>query len=83
MAAYINGYRQRIREKMQNQSLIAYYQAGLIATLFSGKKGDVPCVWDVFPFWTEEETEELDQQRMISELKKTLLSMNTGRKEGD
>lgn len=53
MLHYIEFHREKERRKLQDQSIIAYYQAMLIAgSVINGECGEV---FEHFPYWTEDE----------------------------
>lgn len=54
LCAAIDGWQRRERQRNQANAVIAYRQAGLIASYFGDSHKNQP-VYDVFPFWTEEE----------------------------
>lgn len=48
----------------------------VIGSLFS-KKHDIPKLWEAFPFWTDDEVDEMEDAITIQQLKRDLMSMNT------
>lgn len=63
----LEGLRERERQQMQCQAVIAYQQVGLLAEVFGG--GKIREVYEIFPFWEEEEIRELkvEKYRQIME----------------
>jgi hypothetical protein len=63
----ISAQRERLRRESQNQAVIAYRQAGLIAKAVL--EGKLPELWEAFPFWNEKEVKEmrLEKYRHIME----------------
>ncbi|MCD8142012.1 MAG: hypothetical protein LUD83_01815 [Clostridiales bacterium] len=53
MVSAVEGMQERERLRSQRQAIIALGQAQLTARAFGG--GQLPEVWEVFPFWSEEE----------------------------
>lgn len=45
------------RRRMQDEAVVAYQQAGLIARAVV--EGKMPEIYEVFPFWTEEEVRQM------------------------
>lgn len=50
---YINYHREQSRKRLQEKSLVAYYQAVFTAKLIS--EGNIGEVFEEFPFWSEDE----------------------------
>lgn len=74
--AYIKAWRERLREQSKESARIAYGHAMVIGSLFS-KKHDIPKLWEAFPYWTDDEVDEMEDAIMIQQLKRDLMSMNT------
>ena len=55
-------------KRLKEQSRIAFIQAGLIVSYFNGKNADLT-VSEVFPYWTEEEQQEMKKQAQIEKYK--------------
>lgn len=59
----VRGCRERQRREYQAKSILAARQAEYFGLLLSGKGGQVPEVYEIFPFWTEEEKKALRLSR--------------------
>lgn len=62
---FVNARREKERDSLKCSAVLAYQHAGLIGTIFgSGKPG---AVYEVFPFWTQEEVQaaEVEKYRQI------------------
>ncbi len=58
----IEADRERQRRQMKDLSVIAYTQAGLTAQALTG--GKIPELYELFPFWTEEEVQEMKVEKI-------------------
>lgn len=63
----LEGLRERERQQMQCQAVLAYQQIGLLAQVFGG--GSIQEVYELFPFWEEAEIRALkvEKYRQIME----------------
>lgn len=61
LCAAVEGYHRRQRHREQMMAVTAYHHALLTARCGSG--GTLPPVYELFPFWTEEEMDALRLQR--------------------
>lgn len=59
----VRAYSDRRRRECQQLARIAYAESGMIAVRFSGKGKQIPEIWEVFPFWTDEEVQELKVEK--------------------
>ncbi len=64
MLRYIEFHREKERHRLQDQCVIAYHQAMLIAGSFiNGEHGEV---FEHFPYWTEDEILDIRASQAIS-----------------
>lgn len=63
MVRHIRANRERHRRELQERSALAYSQACFTGRVFAGGGKPLPEVWEAFPFWTEEETRELQVEK--------------------
>lgn len=65
----VRAYNDRRRRECQQLARIAYGESGMIAVRFGGKGQQIPEIWEVFPFWTDEEVREfrVEKYRRIME----------------
>lgn len=61
---FVESRREGERRRAQRRAFIAYQQAGLIAQAVA--EGKLPEVYEVFPFWNEEEVREMKLERYRS-----------------
>lgn len=62
---HIRSHRERHRRDLQELSQLAYCQSHLTGLVFSGGGKPLPPVYEVFPFWTKEETLELERKKYM------------------
>lgn len=60
--AYVDAYNERKRREYQNLSVIAKAEAYMTAVYLSGE-GKNTDIYDVFPFWTQDEMDKLTVQK--------------------
>lgn len=71
----IEARQEGMRRRAQERSLIAYRQAGLIAQAVA--EGHLPEIYDVFPFWSEEEIRGIKVERY-----RAVMERHAGRRIG-
>ena len=67
--------------QLKEQSRIAFIQAGLIVSYFNGKNADLT-VSEVFPYWTDEEQQEMKKQAQIKKYKSIMYKYVNNSKKG-
>lgn len=74
---YIHAARERERREDQRRAQLAYHHAILLGKVFSGNKKPLPAVYEVFPYWTDEE-----RMRIKAECNKQKMQRSAARKGG-
>ncbi|MCD7803088.1 MAG: hypothetical protein LUH09_09380 [Clostridiales bacterium] len=59
----VQAYSERRRREGQQSSIVAAKQAEYTGLMFSGKGKQLPEIYELFPFWTEEEQKECKVQK--------------------
>lgn len=65
---------------MQQEAIIAYQQVGLVAQMLSG--GAVQEIYEVFPFWDEEEVRALRVEKVRQRMERYVAAGKGGEKNG-
>lgn len=64
---YIKAAQEREIVSLKHASIIAYQQAIMTGQLFSGKVGEI---YEVFPFWTEDEIKAMKVEKYAQRMRK-------------
>ena len=79
---FINVKNERDNRQFKEQSKIAYIQAGLIVSYISGNNTEMT-VSEVFPYWTDEEQQEMKKQALIQKYKDRMYRHVNNSRKGD
>ena len=63
---HIRSHRQQHRRELQERAVLAYHQSHVTGLVFSGSGKPLPPVYEEFPFWTEEETVEMEREKYMN-----------------